>query len=100
MRDRITSPSDIKKFLSQMILTRPLPDWIRRTLDLFEEELVPLTYVHSRCRMSPLLDVSEQSFLISHTAPSVYIQYHLAEKLPSNFVAIGDSVLQLNPVRG
>ncbi|KAF8492265.1 hypothetical protein JB92DRAFT_3003916 [Gautieria morchelliformis] len=82
VRERMTSIADIKKFLSEMVVLRPVPDWIFRRLELFEQEKVPATYVYARC------------------PPSVYIQYHLAKNIPSNFIAIGDSVLTLNPVRG
>ncbi|KAF8497277.1 hypothetical protein JB92DRAFT_2987843 [Gautieria morchelliformis] len=82
VRKRMTSIADIKKFLSEMVVLRPVPDWIFRLLELFEQEQVPSTYVYARC------------------PPSVYIQYHLAKNIPSNFIAIGDSVLNINPVRG
>ncbi|KAF8479823.1 hypothetical protein JB92DRAFT_3102191 [Gautieria morchelliformis] len=82
VRERMTSIADIKKFLSEMVVLRPVPDWIFRLLELFEQEQVPSTYVYARC------------------TPTVYIQYHLARNIPSNFIAIGDSVLNLNPVRG
>ncbi|KAF8529996.1 hypothetical protein JB92DRAFT_2859327 [Gautieria morchelliformis] len=82
VRERMTSIDDIKKFLSEMVVLHPFPDWIFRLLGLFEEEQVPSTYVYARC------------------PPSVYIQFHLAKNIPPNFIAIGDSVLNLNPVRG
>ncbi|KAF8492267.1 hypothetical protein JB92DRAFT_3003922 [Gautieria morchelliformis] len=82
VRERMTSIADIKTFLSEMVVLRPVPDWIFRLLELFEHEQVPSTYVYARC------------------PPCVYIQYHLAKNIPSNFIAIGDSVLTLNPVRG
>ncbi|KAF8507736.1 hypothetical protein JB92DRAFT_3098220 [Gautieria morchelliformis] len=83
VRSRIVSLVDVRSFLSQMTLAAPLPVWIGRVLEIFEEEDVPLECVHAR---SP---------------PSVYIRYHLSpSSIPHNFVAVGDSVLQLNPVRG
>ncbi|KAF8492268.1 hypothetical protein JB92DRAFT_3147513 [Gautieria morchelliformis] len=82
VRERMTSIDDIKKFLSQVVFSRPIPEWIPRMLELFDQEHIIPTYVYTRC------------------PASVYVQYHLAKNLPSNFIAIGDSVLQLNPVRG
>ncbi|KAF8529794.1 hypothetical protein JB92DRAFT_2859630 [Gautieria morchelliformis] len=82
VRERMTSIDDIKKFLSEMVVLRPVPDWIFRLLELFEQEQVPSPYVYARC------------------PPTVYIKYHLARNIPSNFIAIGDSVLNINPVRG
>ena len=32
--------------------------------------------------------------------PLSYIQYHKAETLPDNFVAVGDAVMKLNPIYG
>ncbi|KAF8577661.1 hypothetical protein K439DRAFT_1396445 [Ramaria rubella] len=77
----ITSIAGIREYLSQMTMTHPIGDWVYKMLDLFETEAVPVIYKHSR-------------------SPSVYIEYSRAQGLPSNFIALGDSVLQLNPIRG
>jgi hypothetical protein len=95
----MTSIDDIKKFLSGMVVLSPIPDWIFRLLELFEEEQVPSTYSHARCRTFILITF-ELTLITRCAAPSVYVQYHLAKNIPSNFIAIGDSVLKLNPVRG
>ncbi|KAF8577654.1 hypothetical protein K439DRAFT_535242 [Ramaria rubella] len=81
-REQMTCVADIRDFVSRIIVTRPIDSWVYKMLDLFEAERVPATYVHSRC------------------PPSVYIEYHCAKKLPSNFIAVGDSIMQLNPIRG
>ncbi|KAF8577660.1 hypothetical protein K439DRAFT_535456 [Ramaria rubella] len=74
--------ADMKASISKIISNRPIPNWIHLMLDLFEAEEVPFTCKLSRC------------------PPSVYIQYNRAQGLPSNFIALGDSVLQINPIRG
>ncbi|KAF8574755.1 hypothetical protein K439DRAFT_1624087 [Ramaria rubella] len=82
VRDRMTNVGDIKSFLSTIISARPLPEWIHRFLDILEKECVPAVYHFHRC------------------PPPLYVQYSRAQRLPKNFVAVGDSVLQLSPVNG
>ncbi|KAF8510624.1 hypothetical protein JB92DRAFT_2831512 [Gautieria morchelliformis] len=74
--------ADLRSFMSHLVPARPIPGWVHAMLDLFEQEDVPATYCFSRC------------------PPTIYIQYHRAKNLPSNFIAVGDSVLQVNPVAG
>ncbi|KAF8577656.1 hypothetical protein K439DRAFT_1396440 [Ramaria rubella] len=81
-REEMKSVEDMKNFISDMISTRPVPPWVMKMLDLFEAEQVPRTFFHSRC------------------PPHMYIEYHRMKGLPSNFIAIGDSVMQMNPMRG
>jgi hypothetical protein len=33
-------------------------------------------------------------------APSIFTRYHDANNLPVNFIAIGDSIMKLNPIFG
>ncbi|GJJ16097.1 hypothetical protein Clacol_010376 [Clathrus columnatus] len=77
----LTSIHDMKEFISQIGVWRPLPEWITLLLDLFEENKVPFT--------------AKSNSLVSCT----YIPYHLYEDLPSNFVVIGDSGMTTNPLR-
>jgi hypothetical protein len=35
-----------------------------------------------------------------HSAPCVFVKYHEVARLPSNFVALGDSVMRGSPVYG
>ncbi|KAF8523552.1 hypothetical protein BU17DRAFT_43743, partial [Hysterangium stoloniferum] len=80
VRDRITSYSDIKAFFGNVKQLQPMPSWILDMFDLFEAEDVPVSY--------------------HHLPPSSYIRYDLAKCLPSNFIALGDSYMLLNPVAG
>ncbi|KAF8524139.1 hypothetical protein BU17DRAFT_43208 [Hysterangium stoloniferum] len=80
--EQITNIDDIMMFLLRMNSASPLPHWIQLMLTLFKQETVPTTFAYARA------------------PPSVYVRYYQAQNLPSNFIAIGDSVLQLNPIRG
>ncbi|KAF8577645.1 hypothetical protein K439DRAFT_1639514 [Ramaria rubella] len=80
--EELQSIADLKVWISKIISNQPIPDWIYSTLDLLEAEEVPFTCKLTRC------------------PPSVYVRYNRAQGLPSNFIALGDSVLQINPVRG
>ncbi|KAF8510618.1 hypothetical protein JB92DRAFT_2938838 [Gautieria morchelliformis] len=79
---RIGCVADLRSFRSQLVPARPIPGWVHAMLDLFEQEDVPAIYCFSRC------------------PPTIYIRYHRVKNLPSNPIAVGDSVLQVNPVAG
>lgn len=102
VRERMTSVADIRSFLSQTAPAQPIPNWIFATLDLFEQEDVPATYFYSRCRTCQSIFSKNrlEDTWVLHVAPAVYIQYHQAKNLPSNFIAIGDSVMESNPISG
>ncbi|KIJ53312.1 hypothetical protein M422DRAFT_242457 [Sphaerobolus stellatus SS14] len=73
---------NLRDFLSSLNYHADLPSWIFKMLDVLEEENVPFRTYHAR------------------TNPITHIRYDLAQRLPSNFIAIGDAVTHLNPVRG
>ncbi|GJJ10453.1 hypothetical protein Clacol_004679 [Clathrus columnatus] len=79
--DEISTIQDIRTYLSSLKLYKPLPDLAWKTLDLFEEYTVPLSVETTRL------------------GTAVYIQYNLYDNLPSNFIAIGDSVMKVNPIK-
>lgn len=81
-RDRIESVEEIQEFVSQLKLKRPLPEWVNEMLETLRRENVPVSFLYSRC------------------PPSVYIKYHEADYLPSNFVVVGDALSQTDPVNG
>ncbi|EGO00010.1 hypothetical protein SERLA73DRAFT_180384 [Serpula lacrymans var. lacrymans S7.3] len=82
IREKMTTVGDVRTFFSEMVLHEPLPEWVSNLLDEVEEKQYP------------------PSIWTWRVPPSTYIQYHRAAKLPCNFIAIGDSVLTLNPVPG
>jgi hypothetical protein len=71
VRERITSIDDIKKYLSQLVLSRPIPEWILRMLELFDQEHILPTYVYSRCRSFIF------RFLLLLSMNKSYLQRHL-----------------------
>ncbi|KAF9038307.1 hypothetical protein BDZ89DRAFT_1035621 [Hymenopellis radicata] len=60
----------------------PVPPWVFDTIEMLKE-------VETRECVSQV-----------HVPPTGYIQYHLADHLPSNFAALGDSVMSVNPTFG
>lgn len=80
--DKISTIQDIKTYISSMETYKPLPNWVLAFLDIMEANSVPVKIEYSR---------------LGSTA---YLPYHLCEDLPSNFIALGDSVMVVNPVRG
>ncbi|KAE9409592.1 hypothetical protein BT96DRAFT_529475 [Gymnopus androsaceus JB14] len=60
----------------------PIPEWIFQSIDILEESKPAIKYSHVR---------------VPGTA---YIRYHRMANLPCNFVAIGDSVMSINPIFG
>ncbi|GJJ09117.1 hypothetical protein Clacol_003339 [Clathrus columnatus] len=81
---RIESIEDIENFLNEMkpSLKKPLPSFIWEILNTLRSENITTSYMYIKC------------------PPSVYIKYHEADYLPSNFVALGDAVTQVNPING
>ncbi|KAH8832233.1 hypothetical protein DL96DRAFT_1767043 [Flagelloscypha sp. PMI_526] len=76
-------PHSISELLDQarlMRTLRPLPEWFFRLLAQLSE-----------------LDITIDTL---RTSPSSHIQYHLCKSLPPNFIAIGDSVMRVNPIYG
>ncbi|EGN96342.1 hypothetical protein SERLA73DRAFT_186054 [Serpula lacrymans var. lacrymans S7.3] len=71
-----------KEYIHAMVLDERPPQWWFDMLDL-------LTEVEDKMTCS-----------IVRVPPTPYIRFHKATNLPSNWVAIGDSVMRLNPVFG
>ncbi|EGN92006.1 hypothetical protein SERLA73DRAFT_191747 [Serpula lacrymans var. lacrymans S7.3] len=75
----------VKKFASSMIMDVPLPSWLFQLLDMLGED----PQVHETMTVSYI-----------RVPPSCYYRFHQAAKLPSNWVALGDSVMNINPIFG
>ncbi|KAJ7073469.1 hypothetical protein B0H15DRAFT_61517 [Mycena belliarum] len=75
--------SDVVPWLTSIRSHAEVPTWFLETIEILCEQGEPW-FDHTRI------------------APQSYIQYHKApaRTLPSNFIAIGDAVMQLNPVNG
>ncbi|KZT32113.1 hypothetical protein SISSUDRAFT_584852 [Sistotremastrum suecicum HHB10207 ss-3] len=83
--DRPRSVDDIRTFLQQIKGAQPMPAYIFQILDALESNNCDLsaTFHDARC------------------PPCYIVKYHeILDKLPTNFIALGDSLLRLNPVRG
>ncbi|KAJ4483586.1 hypothetical protein J3R30DRAFT_3698456 [Lentinula aciculospora] len=60
----------------------PIPQWVFKTIDILDECQPEIHASHVR------------------VPPTSYIQYHKTANLPSNFVALGDSVISVDPLYG
>ncbi|KAF7322200.1 hypothetical protein MKEN_00744500 [Mycena kentingensis (nom. inval.)] len=83
--DARAQPKNVDELLAYMhglYTVEPIPDWIFEFVDRLRE--------------------IEHTSLLSlvKVPPTTYVRYHLAENLPSNFVALGDSVMTVNPIFG
>ncbi|KIJ35409.1 hypothetical protein M422DRAFT_262371 [Sphaerobolus stellatus SS14] len=82
MQEEIERMDNIREYYHNLVMEVPLPKYIYTILDILEKHRVPFSKYAIR------------------TPYPVYIQYAKAKGLPSNFIAIGDSVMQLNPIKG
>ncbi|KAK0501776.1 hypothetical protein EDD18DRAFT_1144312 [Armillaria luteobubalina] len=73
---------EIKKYTQSMVVRVPIPLWVFQVLDLLEEVEDSMT-----CSQVPFAGAS-------------YIRFDKAVNLPPNWIAIGDSVMKVNPLFG
>ncbi|KAJ6560732.1 hypothetical protein B0H10DRAFT_2118816 [Mycena sp. CBHHK59/15] len=74
--------AEIKLFVQNLTIVEDIPGWVFEIMDMLEE--------------------IEDSAVVSilKVAPTSYIRYHQATNLPSNWIALGDSAMTLNPLFG
>ncbi|KAJ7814291.1 hypothetical protein B0H14DRAFT_2522274 [Mycena olivaceomarginata] len=82
IRPSPTSIGGVKEWIMNLRTVEDIPCWIFEILDMLEE--------------------IEDSAVVSvlKLAPTSYIRYHKATNLPSNFIAVGDSIMTVNPTFG
>ncbi|KAF8919248.1 hypothetical protein CPB85DRAFT_1249086 [Mucidula mucida] len=76
----LRSVDDMIRYAESMVPFRdPMPGWVFETLEMLKE--------------------AEDTVSVSQVRVpgTAYIRYHLASGLPSNFIALGDSVMSVNP---
>ncbi|KAG8918452.1 hypothetical protein FRC02_002362 [Tulasnella sp. 418] len=80
------SIDEIRKYILQINPQKPIDPRVFELLDFFEEHISELNPTYTDASMNACS----------------YIQYHKAadDALPQNFVAMGDSMMQLNPIFG
>ncbi|KAJ7939614.1 hypothetical protein B0H13DRAFT_2300302 [Mycena leptocephala] len=77
-----TNLAELKVFVEGLNTMEPIPDWVFKVMDMLEE-------VNDSAAIANL-----------KIAPTQYVRYHQATNLPSNWGAMGDSVMTLNPLFG
>lgn len=88
-----------KAFVRSLITEKPIPETFFAMLDMLDEVTDTMTYSHVRYRAFAFF-IIPMEMLITLAAGSSYIRYEKAVNLPSNWVALGDSVMRVNPVFG
>ncbi|KAF7344200.1 hypothetical protein MVEN_01710500 [Mycena venus] len=72
--------ADLKPFVESLNTVHPIPDWVFKVINMLEE-------------------VEDSAAVAVVKIPGTsYVRYHQATNLPSNWVAMGDSVMTLNPL--
>ncbi|KIJ36223.1 hypothetical protein M422DRAFT_261358 [Sphaerobolus stellatus SS14] len=80
--EEINGINDIRHFFDSIVVETPLPDYVYALLDVLQRHDVPFAKYDARA------------------PPAVYVQFSKAKDLPQNFTAVGDSVMQVNPIKG
>ncbi|KIJ26882.1 hypothetical protein M422DRAFT_55321 [Sphaerobolus stellatus SS14] len=82
LQEEINEIEDIRQFFKNMVMEEPLQPYMYTLLDVLESHGIHFSKSTLRC------------------PNPAYVQYAKTQKLPSNFVGIGDAVMQFNPIRG
>ncbi|KAJ7588541.1 hypothetical protein C8J56DRAFT_785461 [Mycena floridula] len=77
-----TNLEEIKEYARNLRVDTPIPHWFFQFLDELDGYTETMTSSRVTCK------------------PATHVRYHKATNLPSNWVAIGDSVMSVNPVFG
>ncbi|KAJ7740952.1 hypothetical protein DFH07DRAFT_982126, partial [Mycena maculata] len=79
-REQPKNLAELRTYVRGLFAVKPIPEWVFELLDMLKE----------------VQDSAVVSLL--KLAPTSYIRYHKGLNLPSNYVALGDSVMTLNPL--
>jgi hypothetical protein len=84
--------AELKAFVEGLNAVQRIPDWVFEVLDMLKEVNDSVAVANIK------LGMFFSSFLATRfskiePAPTSYVQYHRATNLPSNWVALGDSVM-------
>lgn len=98
------TPTEITAWLKSHRGLRPVEPWVITFFEMLNtangygpaDEIPHQDY---RARKSLLLHSSPHPAYF-HKAPCIHLQYHRVSDLPSNFVALGDTVMRVNPIWG
>ncbi len=82
-----------------LVTEKPVPKTFFKMLDMLDEVKDTMTCSQVRYRMCAYAYRAKTS-LKALSAGSSYIRYERAVNLPSNWVALGDSVMRVNPIYG
>ena len=99
-KDLPTKPSQLRAFVESLRCAKPIPEFFLELLEKLSEveeytvkDCLVREYTHFYCRLG---DINALSVL----ARCHWIHYENVRSVPSNFVAIGDAVMRVNPIFG
>ncbi|KAG8945043.1 hypothetical protein FRC03_001829 [Tulasnella sp. 419] len=82
LQEKPRGTEELKIVLRSINTSEPIPQWVYDLIDMVAEDAVPEWDIDVR------------------VPPLSYVQYHLAPNMPTNFCALGDSVMRVNPLFG
>ncbi|KAJ7066149.1 hypothetical protein C8F01DRAFT_1365750 [Mycena amicta] len=82
-RPQPRNAAEMKEYVRDLYAVRPIPEWVFALFDKLQE-----------------VEEKDATHSLVKVPPTTYVRYHLATNLPSNFVALGDSVMTVNPLYG
>ncbi|KIJ31554.1 hypothetical protein M422DRAFT_266694 [Sphaerobolus stellatus SS14] len=82
LQEETNEIEDIRQFFKNMVMEEPLQPYMYTLLDVLENRGISFSKSTLRC------------------PNPAYVQYAKTQRLPSNFVGIGDAVMQFNPIKG
>jgi hypothetical protein len=92
-------PKDLQSFETfarSLNFEIPIPEWwydFIHVLKEVEDKMVAKIVRVRKCHFS-----LANSFSLGVVAGSVYTQFHMSVNMPSNWIAVGDSVMRVNPI--
>lgn len=95
---------ELKEFLEDLNPLQKIPEWILDLLDALHEVNDQAEFVTVKYRKHKfstyLFGLKTEFNYLTIQANLSWIKYERAAYVPSNFIAVGDSVMQVNPTFG
>ena len=95
-----TKISELKDFFDNFDESEKIPEWLIEMLDILLEYKDQADTITGPYRKWMGIHRVIETPYITLIAELSWIQYEKAPYIPSNFIAVGDSVMRLNPVFG
>lgn len=76
-----------------------LPEWMKNTIEILTETSSPIleNVTSCTCKFRPVFMHTDPGHI---AATCTWVHYEQNRELPSNFMAVGDSIFKVSPVKG